>query len=424
MPDVANLLRQAIRFVIDILSAVFDAAFTFSSSFYSASSHRYEQASQASAYANTSTPTPSNPSCNPLFNVLKKRTFSLSTQEITLTKLIAEGGFSFVYEATSSESGGNKFACKIANVQTPEQRQAIEKEIAVHERIKEIPDTNILQLLDYSFVSINRLTINFMLFPLMNNGSLRDQIDQRLNNSPINTPFRESHLLESFRTICQSVKVSERAFLEGITLVEEGARGILIAFSTFLGASLRSAPLRSAKLLHAQNITHRDIKPENVLFSNSGTPTLIDLGSAIIGCVKLTSRQDALNLADTAATNSTMSYRAPELFEHGCSYHDEDSVDAKTDVWSLGCLLFAMMYGQSPFECEFARDDSGKVRVCECTYLRVIGKVPTPPKGSEVGRRYRIEVNELVKACLNQVRRERLTISNLLERINELYSSV
>lgn len=383
MPDVANLLRQAIRFVIDILSAVFDAAFTFSSSFYSASSHRYEQASQASAYANTSTPTPSNPSCNPLFNVLKKRTFSLSTQEITLTKLIAEGGFSFVYEATSSESGGNKFACKIANVQTPEQRQAIEKEIAVHERIKQIPDTNILQLLDYSFVSINRLTINFMLFPLMNNGSLRDQIDQRLNNSPINTPFRESHLLESFRTICQSVK-----------------------------------------LLHAQNITHRDIKPENVLFSNSGTPTLIDLGSAIIGCVKLTSRQDALNLADTAATNSTMSYRAPELFEHGCSYHDEDSVDAKTDVWSLGCLLFAMMYGQSPFECEFARDDSGKVRVCECTYLRVIGKVPTPPKGSEVGRRYRIEVNELVKACLNQVRRERLTISNLLERINELYSSV
>ena len=150
-----------------------------------------------------------------------------------------------MYEATSSESGGNKFACKIANVQTPEQRQAIEKEIAVHERIKEIPDTNILQLLDYSFVSINRLTINFMLFPLMNNGSLRDQIDQRLNNSPINTPFRESHLLESFRTICQSVKVSERAFLEGITLVEEGARGILIAFSTFLGASLRSAPLRS-----------------------------------------------------------------------------------------------------------------------------------------------------------------------------------
>ena len=45
-------------------------------------------------------------------------------------------------------------------------------------------------------------------------------------------------------------------------------------------------------------------------------------------------------------------------------------------AWSLGCLLFAMAFGYSPFECEFS--DAGKPRVVECTFLRVIGKIPYP----------------------------------------------
>ena len=46
-------------------------------------------------------------------------------------------------------------------------------------------------------------------------------------------------------------------------------------------------------------------------------------------------------------------------------------------VWSLACTLYAMMYGYSPFECEFRED--GSARVVECSHLRVLGAVRFPP---------------------------------------------
>lgn len=48
---------------------------------------------------------------------------------------------------------------------------------------------------------------------------------------------------------------------------------------------------------------------------------------------------------------------------------------SRTDVWSLGCLLYAWWFGASPFECEFYGE---QIKIVECSALRVLAAVPRP----------------------------------------------
>ena len=76
------------------------------------------------------------------------------------------------------------------------------------------------------------------------------------------------------------------------------------------------------------------------------TPVLMDFGSVVRARKFIATRQEALEQQDQAAEHSTMPYRAPELFD----VKTESTLTEKVDVWSLGCTLFALLYGYSPFE--------------------------------------------------------------------------
>ncbi len=88
---------------------------------------------------------------------------------------------------------------------------------------------------------------------------------------------------------------------------------------------------------HAHGIVHRDIKPENLVLETSGRIKLLDLGLA-----RLSELEDRLlTVYDTML--GTVDYIAPEQAENS---HD---VDARADIYSLGCTLYFMLAGHPPF---------------------------------------------------------------------------
>ena len=105
---------------------------------------------------------------------------------------------------------------------------------------------------------------------------------------------------------------------------------------------------------HKTGIVHRDIKPENVMMRPDGYVKLLDFGIA-----KLTERSDehpdsdqitrTLSQTRDGVIVGTVPYMSPEQARG-------TTVDARSDIWSLGCLLYEMLAGRSPFAGPTATD--------------------------------------------------------------------
>jgi serine/threonine kinase 16 len=76
------------------------------------------------------------------------------------------------------------------------------------------------------------------------------------------------------------------------------------------------------------------------------TPVLMDFGSLTRARIPIPTRSIALAQQDLAAQQSTMPYRPPELFD----IKTGSTLSEKVDIWAMGCTLFALLYGYSPFE--------------------------------------------------------------------------
>lgn len=88
---------------------------------------------------------------------------------------------------------------------------------------------------------------------------------------------------------------------------------------------------------------------------------------------------------------------------------------SRTDIWALGCLLFAMWFGYSPFECSFV-PGSATVKVVECSALRVLSPIPKPPTyATHAGDRL---IYDLCVQILRKPIVERMFIQQVLQLIH------
>jgi serine/threonine protein kinase len=96
---------------------------------------------------------------------------------------------------------------------------------------------------------------------------------------------------------------------------------------------------------HEHGIVHRDLKPANIMITKAGVKVL-DFGLAKI-TVAAASRDEVTaqegSLTQSGLIVGTPAYMAPEQIER-------ESVDARTDIFGLGCILYELLSGRSPFQ--------------------------------------------------------------------------
>ena len=194
-------------------------------------------------------------------------------------------------------------------------------------------------------------------------------------------------------------------FIDGDTL-RQRIRGSAFSPAEALDVAIQVASALWAT--HSVGIIHRDIKPDNIMVRHDGIVKVLDFGLAKLTRERQTIENDSLaptqNMINTAVgvVMGTAHYMSPEQTRGS-------EVDARTDIWSLGCVLYEMISGRQPFSGSTTIDVMSGILNFEPDSL-----LPHLPEGPR-------DLDRVVLRALRKNREERYqTVKDLLIDLKDL----
>ncbi|KAM7159405.1 cyclin-G-associated kinase isoform 1-T1 [Molossus nigricans] len=286
------------------------------------------------------------------------QTVELGELRLRVRRVLAEGGFAFVYEAQDLGSG-REYALKRLLSNEEEKNRAIIQEVCFMKKLSGHP--NIVQFCSAASIGKEESDTGQAEFLLLTE-LCRGQLVEFLKKSETRGPLSCDTVLKIFYQTCRAVQHMHR---------------------------------------QRPPIIHRDLKVENLLLSNQGTIKLCDFGSATtishVPDYSWSAQRRAL-VEEEITRNTTPMYRTPEIVD----LYSNFPIGEKQDIWALGCILYLLCFGQHPFE------DGAKLRI-------VNGKYSIPADDT----RYSV-FHGLIRAMLKVDPEERLSITELVNQLQEI----
>lgn len=282
----------------------------------------------------------------------------LGDMKLRIKRVIAEGGFAFVYEAQDMASGKD-YALKRLLSNEEEKNKEIIQEVCFMKKLSGHP--NMVQFCSAASISKEESDTGqaeFLILTELCKGQLVDFIKR----VELRAPLSCDTVLKTFYQTCRAVQH-----------------------------------------MHKQKppVIHRDLKIENLLISNQGTIKLCDFGSATTVSHYPDyswSAQKRSMVEDEITRNTTPAYRTPEMID----LYSNFPINEKQDIWALGCILYLLCFKQHPFE------DGAKLQI-------VNGKYTIPQNDVK----YTV-YHELIRSMLKVNPEERLSITELVNQLQEI----